>query len=164
MSNIKLILPKPFKPDALINELKKGVRETQRKIQQDFQGTTEGWKHEVKFTLHNLTVNDKEISGATGTKDKIYRYVSQGTEPHIIRAKPGKTLRFFPGYSAKTRPNSIVSGGGGGQTDVAVFRQEVHHPGNDPRNFPQTIARLRNADFKRRMKEALKIGAKRARG
>lgn len=45
-------------------------------------------------------------------------YVERGTEPHVIRPRPGrKALRFF-------------SGGG-----AAVIRREVHHPGTDPMPF-----------------------------
>lgn len=45
-------------------------------------------------------------------------FVERGTEPHVIRPRPGrKALRFFPGGGA------------------AVIRRAVQHPGTDPMPF-----------------------------
>jgi hypothetical protein len=154
------ILPKPFQTDKVMDELKKGVRDFQKRIRTDFEETVDTWADKPHFVLHNLEVSDKAIVGGVGTKHKVYLFVSGGTKPHTIRPKNAKLLVFFPGFTPKTQPRSLVSGPGSGQHDIPAFAKEVHHPGTEAREYPKQIARLRGADFKRRMQEAMKNAAR----
>jgi len=57
----------------------------------------------------------------------IGKYLEKGTKPHIIRAKPGKSLAFTSNTGG-TRKN-----GSKYEIGDTIMTQEVHHPGFDSR-------------------------------
>jgi hypothetical protein len=128
-----------------------GLDQSAQQVHIDLARPTNTWKTQVKFTVKKIA-EGREIS----TANEIYGYVSGGTRPHIIRAKNGRALAFGPS-SAKTRPGSLESGAGSrGATDT--FRQQVQHPGTDPRDFDKQAAELARAEFPKRMQQAVNEG------
>jgi hypothetical protein len=109
------------------------------------------WKNKPKFqTRKDITVAKISMTVfPVGPNARIYGYVDQGTEPHIIAAKNVPLLSFKTGYKPKTlaRPARTVSGGGT-SSGPRVFVKIVHHPGSGPREFSETIAGDIAPDFK----------------
>lgn len=136
---IKLV---PIKPKGKLFDLKRieravrdGMREAGEEAVALYESCTATWDHQPTFEI--VEVADGVI---VGTDDPIFQYVDEGTDPHPIVAKPGKTLRFRGGYSAKTTPGQLGSGGGGASGGV-VYRQRVNHPGTQARNFTALVQR-----------------------
>lgn len=95
----------------------------------DYEKTTATWKTDVRWTV---TVSANGV--LVRTDNQIWKFVDQGTRPHEIRAKAGKALRFAQGYTAKTRPGSIIARSGSPSGDDA-FARSVQHPGTKARGF-----------------------------
>lgn len=107
------------------------------------------WKNKPTFRVKsafNAVIPDAITVGyLVGGTDKailIWTLLDKGTKRHPIRARNAKTLRFAwggPGsYWAKTSPGgkSLTFGGPGVVTAGQVHhRQEVMHPGTEPREF-----------------------------
>lgn len=153
----KVIKPTRLRVDAMRLELLNSMRKVGTGIKGDFEKTTATWKTPVKF--------DEQISLSGGpqveifTTNKIYGYVDQGTEPHVIVPKKAKALRFQSGYRAKTTPGVIGSSGGGSFGDT-VYSKGILHPGNAPRNFSKEIEKIWQPKFKRAMEASMSKVAK----
>jgi len=63
------------------------------------------------------------------TDNKILTYLEEGTKPHKIRAKNGKSLAFRAQNSGKRKDGSKFSFGD------KMLVKEVNHPGTDPKPF-----------------------------
>lgn len=101
-------------------------------------GATNTWANQPKFTIK---VDRAAGTATVGTTHKVFRYVNDGTKPHIIRPRRKASLRFGSVFAAKSSPNSLTSGIGkrGG---TPVFAQFVNHPGAKARNFTTVAAKL----------------------
>lgn len=116
----------------------------------DHEKTVSTWEHKPRFT-----VKVSQVEVEVRTDDQIWRYVDQGTKPHVIRPKrPGGVLRFQSGYSAKTRPGSIISGNGGASGPI-VTAHEVHHPGTKARGFSRRLRAKWKEKYPRDMQRAI---------
>jgi hypothetical protein len=138
---------KPIKPKATAATLKRveqAVRESYRdaagELLKDYQKTTATWDTPVRFRVR---VGKEAVS--VYTDNAIWRYVDQGTRPHVIRPRTAKVLAFAGGYQAKTRVGSIIARAGG-PSGGAVFAREVQHPGTKARGF---TTRLRSKWIKK---------------
>lgn len=118
-------------PDAVA----KGMDDAAEAVKKDYELTTQGWKHGVTFTVTTQGAN-RTVS----TADDIWRYVDEGTKPHVIVPKRGRVLRFAVGGRAKTAPGKLTSGSGS-KGGAVVFRPRVNHPGTKARLFSQQIAK-----------------------
>lgn len=132
---------KPIKPKGLTSQferqpaaVKKGMREAAEAVKQDFELTTQGWKHKVVFEI--TEVDDTDL--AVGTDDEVWGWVDEGTKPHDIVARRAAHLRIPTGGAAKTVPGRLTSGGGS-RGSVIIFRKRVRHPGTKARRFTQEI-------------------------
>lgn len=115
----------------------------------DHEKTVSTWSRKPRFTVK---VSSREIE--VRTDDPIWGYVDRGTKPHVIRPRRGKLLRFATGYSAKTRPGSIISGAGGASGPV-VFAREVNHPGTKARGFSRRLRAKWKEKYPRDMQRAI---------
>lgn len=134
---------KPIKPkgrstafDKLPGAVRKGMRDAAEAVKADFEKTTQGWKHEVEFTIEEAGDYDLIVS----TDDQIWSWTDEGTDPHTIAPRHAKRLRFATGGAPKTRVGSIISGAGARGSTV-VFRGAVRHPGTKARDFSGQIAK-----------------------
>ena len=153
--SVQITLPKSGLVDLgrLRAALEDGLEDSAQKVYTNLQKPTSTWQTAVAFQIKAIA-NGRTIS----TTNEVYGYVNSGTRPHIIRAKNGKRLAFGPS-SPKTRPGSLDSGSGSrGPADT--FRQQVQHPGTDARDFDKAAAKIAEAEFPKRMQEAVKEGTR----
>lgn len=134
-----------------------------------FNDIVKNWDHKPKFIAKTVKTRDSiELqTRVAGKHAKIWNYVSRGTRPHKIKAKPGKVLAFQwggPGsYQPKTFANPTMWGGPGTvRGGKATFRQEVDHPGNEPRLFEEEVARVEGPRFQGRVSAAIRRGRRKA--
>jgi len=153
-----------MKDAALRLRLLNEVRKAGRAVKKDFEKTTKTWRHKPKFeVLVSLTGPGPVL--LVGTDDKIYRYVDEGTRPHLIWAgiytgKSRKRLLVFnSGFEPKTQPR-VIGSSAGAVFGAKVMRPYVQHPGTEAREFDKTIQRMWESKFKRRMEAAMRQAAK----
>lgn len=137
MALMKLKIPTNLltDPKKLLRAVDNGLKATAKAIVVDFKVTTQTWQHKPMFKIEEAGA----LQYIIGTDDDVYHYVSGGTRPHIITPKSGKVLAFGPNSRAKTRVRSISSGTGGSGGGI-VYAKIIHHPGNEAREFDETIA------------------------
>lgn len=118
-------------------------------VKVDFNVVTQTWKHQPGFVIEK-----REGAREIYTIDKIFTIVTRGARPHIIQAKPGKTLRFMSKFRPKSRPNAIRSNAGfvGGKV---VYARRVNHPGHKARDFDIAIAKKWAKEFPAIMQRAI---------
>ena len=156
---VKVIKPKKMNIPAVRQAVLEALEAEAQDILADYRQTTATWEHQVEFeTIIDIT--SQEASVLVGTDDPIFRYVDEGTRPHMIFPRRARKLRFQTGYSAKTKPGKIGSWPGGKYGPV-VFADRVSHPGTKAREFTKAIQKRRKSKFTRRMVEAMKAGAER---
>lgn len=116
----------------------------------DFRVTTRTWKTKPEFTI-DASKPDRRI---VGTDDQIYKYVNDGTRPHLIRPH-GRVLTWLgTNYRAKTTPN-VIGSKGSANNNTIVYTKLVQHPGNTARNFTVVIRDKWAKEMKTRMQAAL---------
>ena len=107
--------------DAFNDEFEKSTKTTVRQAAQSAQreilstGAFKGTSLRRSFKVTQVGPYEQELS----TQRKHASYVEDGTEPHKIRARNAKVLRFV-------------------QSGETVFRKVVNHPGTKPTKFFQT--------------------------
>lgn len=153
--NLTPILPK--KPifdtarfDALVAQ---ATRQTVDDIHADYEKTVATWEHKPKFYATR-----RGTYWYIGTNDVIYGYVEFGTKPHIIEPrKPGGRLHFMrSGFRPKSRVNYIDSYAGSPATRGETYAKVVHHPGTAARNFSKQIAKKREKQFAKLVRQAIR--------
>lgn len=129
------------------------------------------WNHKPHFAAH-LTLRPDYIElkvDVSGTYKKIFIYVDQGTGkwgkskapypiPKVI--VPGKYLKFQRNYSAKSGPKAQINVGTGQRSGDWVQKQQVMHPGIEPREFTKTVYKELKPDFTTRIESAISRAAK----
>ena len=149
---IEAIKPKPVNRAKVFDQvIEKRYQQTAQAIKRDFDAITKTWDHEVKFTIRKTTRSGRRGITVT-TNDRIFGYVNNGTEPHIITPVRARALHFQEGYTAKSRPGWIGSQDGGPFGDD-VYAQQVNHPGTDARKFDVAIARRRQKELQSKLNQ-----------
>lgn len=147
----------------LIRELNKALDQTEKAIKKEFAKSVKDWGTPVKFeTFQKGVVPQKfvqDIALQIGTTNQIYRYVSDGTKPHVIRPKRAKVLRFRTGGKSKTTVGRIPSRKGS-PGDNPVSAREVHHPGTKAREYEKRIAKKMKPVFNKNIKAAIEAATK----
>jgi hypothetical protein len=121
------------------------------------------WKNKPEFQTRKYIKSDSigMTVFPTGKNAEIYKYIDQGTKPHMIPgsgeriyAKKAKALKFNYGgkYISKTLPNPArnVPGGGivsGGEPTIVGSVKAHMVSGINPREFSVTIAGDIRPDF-----------------
>ena len=139
-AGVRIISPGKFNRRGFRTALKAAAKVTGKLIERDFKKTTATWEHDVSFDIEVSADPNVEVS--VTTTDKIYGYVNDGTDPHMIFPKRARALSFQWGgkgsYRPKTRPR-VIGSTPGGPTGPQVARPYVQHPGTDPREFDVAI-------------------------
>lgn len=148
-----------FVPKSIVGDPRKLARAVANALdgamigaQADFQVTTQTWEHQPTFTLSKPNEDTRIVS----TDDAIYGYVNFGTKPHIIVPRNGKVLTWIGGnFKAKTRPRVIGSNKGSNKGNTIVYTKLVQHPGNEAREFDETIAKKWCRELPKTMQRAI---------
>lgn len=126
-----------------------------------FEAVVSDWEHKpdfqarMKVDAHQIEVTVKP----TGDNAKIWRYVDEGTRPHVIRPRRAKALSFRTGYSARTRAPARAHAGTGRATGEQVSARLVQHPGTEARGFTGDIVAQFQPWFKDALQEAIREAA-----
>lgn len=144
-------------PATIAKAIEMALDVTAQESLADLQKTTRTWATPVKFTINKL-----KYGRSIGTSNVIYKYVDQGTSPHVIRPKrPGYPLRFKTGGRAKTKVATIASyKGAPGNTPIAAY--QVMHPGTQARLFTQVINTRNKRRFPKNLNAALREARQKA--
>lgn len=134
---IRVIAPKKlYNPVRAQTAIENAYQEVARGAQSDFQRTTSSWRHSVSFSVVKVGTSWYVTTGS-----KLYEMISEtGAKPHKIVARRSTYLRFAVGYTAKTSPGSLSSGGGG-KSGRIVMARTVYHPGFRARKFVTSVMR-----------------------
>lgn len=104
-------------------------------VEKDFKTTVATWREKPRFYIR-VRAGERIIA----TDGVVYRWVSGGTRPHLIRAKTRAGLAFYAtGFRPKTRVHQIVSYKGQAANRDFTRPQVVHHPGTEAREYPQVL-------------------------
>lgn len=126
---------------AILNEAKGVLNQALTVMENDYKRTFKTWNHKPKVIARRTSANEAEVGiDRSDEAGRIWGYVNDGTDPHVIRPVRARRLRFMVGGSPKTRPGSIVSGPGVAGTTGPIFATEVHHPGSEGRDFEGQIS------------------------
>lgn len=159
----KAIKASRLKDEAMRMELLNAMRRFGTLAKKEYEKTTETWENKPKFdSIVSLSGDGPTVvTGVSGggKAAEIYRYVDEGTRPHMIFPKGDYPLAFQSGYNPKTAPNIIGSKAGGSYGDM-VYARGVMHPGTEARNFDKAIEKEMKPRFKREMEEAMRKAAK----
>lgn len=157
MLKIKRLTPKKLNESGMRLELLNALRKAARQIKKDYEATVATWDTDVKFK-EQVSLKESAPSISITTDNEVYRYVNEGTKPHIIEPVRAKRLRFQSGYNAKTTPGVLSSKNGGANGDT-VFSMRVKHPGTKARKFDEAV----NQKWEKQLRADLKDAMKRAR-
>lgn len=145
MAQVRLnaILPKDFKPDALLRAPREAIEGYIKKTALPaFKSTVQTWSPASKpdFEEGYGRKGDEEYGevAASQSTDRIYRFVSKGTKVRFATMTPG----FMP----KTAPGRIPAEAGAGT--VAFVNPLFPHPGIKARKFDRQIRVKTRAAFK----------------
>lgn len=151
---VKVLKPQRLKEKEMRLELLNGLRAAAKAVEKDYKLTTASWKHQPTFETV-IALGRTKAEFLVGTDDEIYRYVDEGTKPHMIYPKKAKRLHFFAGGSPKTQPG-VIGSTSGSPGNREVFSPGVAHPGAKARKFSNIINKKHEKLFKERMHEAMR--------
>lgn len=133
-------------------------------LRKEHQDVVSDWEHKpdfaatTQFAQGSIGVDIK----VKGQHKKIWRYVDEGTRPHLILPRvPGGRLKFRTGYSPRTLPIAQAHMGTGTASGAFVSAEQVNHPGTEAREFGKTIAEDYKPEFRRRIENAFRRAARR---
>ncbi len=99
------------------------------------------WRTRVEFQQRETVLGNRArfevLAKGTDETLNVFRFVDEGTKPHIIRPVRASALVFFTPYSARTAPRAQAQAGTGRAGNTKNVRKFVNHPGNDAREFVQ---------------------------
>lgn len=159
--SLKFIKPKrnPFDYTKYEAEIKDELADLGSEIVEEFNEITNDWETDVTFRAEVRVEQDAvKLQVRPRGNTRIWRYVDEGTRPHIIRAVNGPFLIYRKGYSARTRPGQAHVGSGTA-TGSWARRPFVNHPGSAAREFTPTIMHKYEPEFKRAIDTAVRKGA-----
>ncbi len=159
--SVKGIKPKKLKVDAFRLEMLNALRAEGRAVKKEYEKTTKTWKKKPEFEML-IGLTGKDASVLVGTDNEIYGYVDEGTEGHYVPKTGVATMKFRPGYKAKTKPKQIKSYKGGAFGNKIVRRGRWWVKGIQPREFSPTIQKRRRKPFTRRMVKAMQAAGSKA--
>lgn len=135
--------------------IERALIRTANQVQAEFKKTTRTWLTQVDFYITRVYRTSAALYINIGTDNEIYRYVSRGTKPHVIKPKKSRVLAYSSGYRPKTRIGRISSSAGGSFGN-SVFSGEVNHPGTTGRRFEELIAKKHQNTLQKNVNDEMK--------
>jgi len=157
----RVIKPPRYKYDNFRMEALSALHEVERGMLKDFQSITDTWDTKPTFE-HNISTKGGKFEVTVSTDDAVFAYLNDGVAEHDIYPNdPEHPLSFpwagYDTYIPKTIPDWIGSFEAREEGDT-VYKDHVHHPGVQARNFNRIIAK----DWKARMNDLLSAALKKA--
>lgn len=148
---IKAIVAKdPFHIAKQVKAIENALTGTASAIRVDHKVTVQTFTHKPTFVIDSRPY-ERDIY----TTDPIYKYLNDGTPPHIIRPRNKPALAFQSGHKRKTMPNVIASRPGGKFGPTVFTKKEIKHPGTQATNFTRVIAKKWNREAPRNLQRAI---------
>lgn len=159
MVRLKAIKPKQFERSGFEHRLRSEFNSVVQGVKHDFEQTVETWDFEDKphFNVQSFTFSGTEWTASIWTDDDLYRMIERGAKPHDIPLHGRTAMIFGENYDPKTVPG-VIGSLEGGESGGPIFAYKVRHPGFEGRQFSRVIARKWQAELKRRMNSAMRIG------
>ena len=157
MITIKAIVPKTNKlidQRKLDRELKGTLDRRGNIIRTDFRKTTRTWNDKPAFRKTGPKSERGGLVVEIFANNKVYFYLTHGTQSHLITPKRAGALRFQTGYRAKTRVRVLGSRSGGAFGAVA-FSKGHRVGGIKAREFDKEIANRRGKTLIKLVRVAL---------
>ena len=114
------IVPKLLPTKVFEDKFKQAARQMEQDVKGAFEDAVAAWNHQPIWRGY-VRVNSAGILISVGTQDLIFKFVDEGTEPHIIRPVKAKVLHW------------ITPSGDN------AFAKEVHHPGTKAQKISENI-------------------------
>ena len=163
---VKAIIPGKFDKKAMLEVLNTEFAKYAPFLTKDFERTTTNWQGEKpKFTpvvikgkveTGEMTLQVR-VTGPKKGRDK-WKWLNEGTSPHVIKPKGNYPLRFKSGYTAGSKPNQTFTIRGS-SFGPEIRANEVHHPGFPARGWSDLIIKEHETPFYRWMKAAMERAA-----
>lgn len=144
-----------------IDAIKDELDDLRLEVKAEFEDVVNDWEHAPDFRATTY-VNQASIwitVSPTGPNAQIWRWVDEGTKPHVIMPRGRGPLRFRTGYWPRTW-GAVAHYGNGQATGPFVSTHVVHHPGTTKREFTLTIRNKYAATFAREVQNAIAVAAK----
>ena len=142
----------------LERELHTALKQAGQAIKSDFELTTRSFRERPAFKVWGPTLQGSIMMVSVSTDSGKYRYLDEGTKPHVIRPRRAKMLYFQWGgkgsYRSKTKAG-VMTSFSGGPSGPMVLRKMVHHPGIEARYFAFGIARKRAPEIQQNIAAAM---------
>lgn len=120
----RTIIPTLLKEGTFDKYFQKAARDMERDVKGAFEDATASWKNKPEFRGY-VRFNDKGAYISVGTQDKIFKYVDEGTPPHIIKPVNAKVLHWVDESTGEDR-----------------FATIVHHPGYKGAKISESIVAI----------------------
>lgn len=144
--------------------MKDALKPLGAKIGMAFRVIVANWEEDYRFPfIPTITFDGISITGWVVSSEKgvnRWRWVEEGTEPHLIAASRTSYLRFKWAGKGSYHPKTLPGGKFGGigrivpATAPIVAILAVDHPGSEPRNFAGEIRRNILPEFRRETENA----------
>jgi hypothetical protein len=166
---VKVIRPRKLRTDKvrleLLNALRAEGRDVKAELEKtvrNFQGARPGFETLIGLTTKEATV----LTGPTGTIDAVqkWKWLDEGTRPHVISAKRAPLLKFRLGYNPGTTPGTLTTRGSYYVGSHWRSAKTVHHPGTKARGWSALVQEQHKKPFIKRMNEAVRTGMQKAYG
>lgn len=153
---VRTIQPKKrFKKAVFKKKIKEGLEETGKLILKEYEKTTRTFETKVKFTIHTRVFKQPFRVQVT-TRNKIYKWINDGTKAHTIKPKKKGGVLVFPAKTvAKTTPRLISSRKGFKSKKKIFVRGPVRVKGIKARRFDIPIAKRIRPKFNKIMQRKL---------
>lgn len=138
-------------PDKFVKLANRVLDDFAKEVTTELESTVATWDTQVGFETES-TDESREVF----TDSEVYKFVDEGTSPHVIKATTGSGLSFPTGFVSKTVPGVIGSRSGGKFGDfVQPPPMSVHHPGTEARDFTGLIQKEKQEKFEKAVIEAM---------
>lgn len=145
---VKAIIPDRFElDDNLILKMLNYTDSFSRRLRRRLLDPTDTWEHKPRFEIQKGGPRSGGMIGASAyTTDENYIRIDQGTNPHIIAPKSGKSL-MLKRVTPKTSPHSLEARASKVVRDPDIVSGPVEHPGIQARHFTDTVRKTAEKEF-----------------
>lgn len=142
MIRIKTKVPSAsFNKTSFVSDMRKMGNELATRVKGTYDNEVmDTWKSKARF-VKDVKASQTLTTVKVKTGSNVYRYLTQGTNPHIIAPKednPTGLLSYQVDFTPKTVVGELKSRPGG-KSGAYINLPIVEHPGNEARNYEELI-------------------------